>query len=62
MRTAAEESGPQDCKFSSTNSGGGDVAAKMEMVIYDPSFADPAKTNWIGKVTPTFSKRLFQIC
>ena len=27
-----------------SNSGGGDVAAKTEMVIYDPSCADPAKT------------------
>ena len=33
-----------------SNSGGGDVAAKMEMVIYDPSYADPAKTKRIGKV------------
>ena len=31
-------------------SGGGDVAAKMKMVIYDPSYADPAKTNVMGKV------------
>ena len=28
-----------------SNSGGGDVAAKTEMVIYDPSYADPAKTK-----------------
>ena len=28
-----------------SNSGGGDVVAKMEMVIYDPSCADPAKTK-----------------
>ena len=27
-----------------------DVAAKMEMVTYDPSYADPAKTKVIGKV------------
>ena len=33
-----------------SNSGGGDVAAKMEMVIYDPTYADPAKTKVIGKV------------
>ena len=33
-----------------SNSGGGDVAVKMEMVIYDPSSADPAKTKVIGKV------------
>ena len=33
-----------------SNSGGGDVAAKTEMVIYDPSYADPAKTKVIGKV------------
>ena len=33
-----------------SNSGGGDVAAKAEMVIYDPSCADPAKTKVIGKV------------
>ena len=33
-----------------SNSGGGDVVAKMEMVIYDPSYADPAKTKVIGKV------------
>ena len=31
-----------------SNSGGGDVAAKTEIVIYDPSYADPAKfqTFW----------------
>ena len=33
-----------------SNSGGGDVAAKMEMVTYDPSYADPAKMKVIGKV------------
>ena len=33
-----------------SNSGGGEVAAKTEMVICDPSFADPAKTKVIGKV------------
>ena len=33
-----------------SNSGGGDVAAKTEMVIYDPSYADPAKTKVIDKV------------
>ena len=33
-----------------SNSGGGDVAAKTEMVICDPSHADPAKTKVIGKV------------
>ena len=33
-----------------SNSGGGDVAAKTEMVICDPSYADPAKTKVIGKV------------
>ena len=33
-----------------SNSGGGDVAAKMEMVIYDPSCADPSKVKVIGKV------------
>ena len=33
-----------------SNSGGGDVAAKTKMVIYDPSYADPAKTKVIGKV------------
>ena len=33
-----------------SNSGGGDVVAKMEMVIYDPSCADPAKTMVIGTV------------
>ena len=33
-----------------SNSGGGDVAAKMEMVTYDPSYADLAKTKVIGKV------------
>ena len=33
-----------------SNSGGRDVAAKMEMVICDPSCADPAKTEVIGKV------------
>ena len=33
-----------------SNSGGGDVAAKMEMVIYDPSYADLAKTKVMGKV------------
>ena len=32
------------------NSGGGDVAAKTEMVIRDQSYADPAKTKVIGKV------------
>ena len=47
-----------------SNSGGGDVAAKTEMVIYDPSCADPAKTKVIGKVsvTQTFSMHLFQTC
>ena len=33
-----------------SNSGGGDVAAKTEMVICDPSYADLAKTKVIGKV------------
>ena len=33
-----------------SNSGGGYVAAKMEMNICDPSFWDPAKTKVIGKV------------
>ena len=33
-----------------SNSGGGDVAAKTEIVICDPSYADPAKTKVIGKV------------
>ena len=33
-----------------SNSGGGDVAAKTEMAICDPSLADPAKTKVIGKV------------
>ena len=33
-----------------SNSGGGDVAAKTEMVICDPSYADPAKTKAIDKV------------
>ena len=33
-----------------SNSGGGGVVAKMEMVIYDPSYADPAKTKVIGNV------------
>ena len=33
-----------------SNSGGGDVAAKTKMVIYDPTYADPAKTKVIGKV------------
>ena len=33
-----------------SNSGGADVAAEMEMVTYDPSYADPAKTKVIGKV------------
>ena len=33
-----------------SNSGGGDVAAKTEMVICDPSYADPAKTKVIDKV------------
>ena len=33
-----------------SNSGGCDVAVKTEMVIYDPSYADPAKTMVIGKV------------
>ena len=31
-------------------SGGGDVAAKTEMVICDTSYTDPAKTEVIGKV------------
>ena len=31
-------------------SGGGDVAAKMEMIIYDTSCEDPSKTKMIGKV------------
>ena len=33
-----------------SNSGGGDVAAKTEMVICDPSYVNPAKTKVIGKV------------
>ena len=33
-----------------SNSGGGDVAAKTEMMICDPSYWDPAKTKVIGKV------------
>ena len=33
-----------------SNSGGGDVAAKTEMVICDPSCVDPAKTKAIDKV------------
>ena len=33
-----------------SNSGGGDVAANMKMVIRDPSCADPAKTKLIGRV------------
>ena len=33
-----------------SNSGGGDVAAKTEMVICDPSYTDTAKTKVIGKV------------
>ena len=32
------------------NSGGGDVAAKTEMMICDPTYLDPAKTKVIGKV------------
>ena len=35
---------------SHSNSGGGDVAAKTEMVICDPSHTDPTKTKVIGKV------------
>ena len=33
-----------------SNSGGGDVAAKTEMMICDPSYLNPAKTKVIGKV------------
>ena len=33
-----------------SNSGGGDVAAKTDMVTCDPSYTDPAKTKVIGKV------------
>ena len=33
-----------------SNSGGGDVAAKTEMVICDPSYMNPAKTKVIGNV------------
>ena len=33
-----------------SNSGGGDVAAKTEIMICDPSYWDPAKTKVIGKV------------
>ena len=33
-----------------SNSGGGDVAAKTEMMICDPSYWDPSKTKVIGKV------------
>ena len=33
-----------------SNCGGGDVAAKTEMVICDPSYVNPAKTKVIGKV------------
>ena len=33
-----------------SNSGGGDVAAKTEMVICNPSYMHPAKTKVIGKV------------
>ena len=47
-----------------SNNGGGDVAAKMETVIYDPSYADPVTTKVMGKVVrySTFSKCLFQTC
>ena len=37
-----------------SNSGGGDVAAKMEMVTYDPSYADPAKTKVIWQSRPLY--------
>ena len=33
-----------------SNTGGGDVAANMEQVIYDSSYADPEKSIVIGKV------------
>ena len=33
-----------------SNSGGGDVAAKTEMMICDPSYMNPAKTKLIGEV------------
>ena len=33
-----------------SNSGGGDVAAKMKMVICDSSYADPTKTKVIDRV------------
>ena len=33
-----------------SNSGGGDVAAKTEMVICNPSYMNPAKSKVIGKV------------
>ena len=33
-----------------SNSRGGDAASKTEMVIYDPSYADPSKMKVIGKV------------
>ena len=44
--------------------GGGDVAAKTEMVICDPFHTDPAKTKVIGKVVrhTHFLKHLFQTC
>ena len=42
-----------------STSGGGDVAAKMEMVICDPFYADPAKTKVIDtSVTQTFLEHL----
>ena len=40
----------QRCEFTDSNSGGGDVAAKTEMMICDPSCWDLAKTKVIGKV------------
>ena len=47
-----------------SNSGGGDVAAKTEMVIYDPSYADPAKTMVIDKVVShtNIPAHLFHTC
>ena len=43
-----------------SNSGGGDVAAKMEMVIYDPSYADPAnESDWQSRPLHKHSRNAY---
>ena len=51
--TSTSTSRPEEHVFemqARSNRGGGDVATKTGMVIYDPSYMNPAKSKVIGKV------------